>query len=903
MKLKKILAAVLAIAGLLAIGLYFAVPSIARGVIHNKITDDSNNSVGAIDVSWGGPQNISQLHIEDTFGTADIDVTISNSLFSLVMASSPIDVLVRGDALLDISKTPETPEISPVQTPSAAASTEATPASTVLPAIKLIAELATVTVDGDEPILFHDVAATLDLNPGMHFTAALQATSELGGLIDIDCSAPGFISEHGEHNWNASATCSVNIENTPIPTISGIGGWSVLSLEGNVSSPNLNDAINISIDGSLAEYDTPRGFVLVKGQFLKSKDTTHAFAFGGKEFEGSVNLLDVPTSILDPLLSAFTINTARDVGTTMDLIIHRKAQEPTLSVHFNTKEIQIEGKVNTNNWLITDTDVTANIRSKLLQQLTDKQVSGNATASIHIDQLVPAGNTNNDMPECVAQLNISGKLQHVPTNTNLSSLDCNLIGSLGQRTVASNGFATLNEKKSEFDISLKSTHKNKLDGLDDLWKTITKQLPQGTGTFSISNIPTSIIQSYVDDKRFKLNRDVGSAISIDAKLKHNTIDFDIKSKKVTANGTAHLRGTEIHSFSGVAADVQIAKPLAKEFAGINKPITVHSNFKTADLKGNTEFDATVLIEKNNTALQGKSTRNKDDSLDMRVAVTGIPTQFIDPLLYDSIGSPLAVEIIAKNILHVPVVTAGGTSPDSSFETSLTFKDGMVSTVEKTTTIADLKLSPSLTQRMLKDLGPVLSDIRSVKRPIKMTVTNARASLDHDVSKLRADIILDIGEVMLDNGSLTLDLLSMFKTKHNEHIPARFEPIHINIREGVVRYEKFSLLLANKYLITYSGSINLVTRQMNVQCLVPLSSLGHSIKQLRGLPVDIEVPINISGSIDNPTDNVDEGFDLEKLLKGIPLDDIGDVIGEFLGGGDKSGEAPDPLDLLDELFGN
>jgi hypothetical protein len=182
----------------------------------------------------------------------------------------------------------------------------------------------------------------------------------------------------------------------------------------------------------------------------------------------------------------------------------------------------------------------------------------------------------------------------------------------------------------------------------------------------------------------------------------------------------------------------------------------------------------------------------------------------------------------------------------------------------------------------------------------MTVTNASAALDNDVSTLKADIVLDIGEVMLDNGSATLKLLSLFNTKHKEHIPAMFEPIHIQIRKGVVKYKEFRLTLANKYSIPYSGTINLVNRKLKLYSSVPLTGLGYSIKELRGLATDIDVPIAITGTIEKPVVKVDPNFDLGKLLQSAALDSLGVSIGNILGGG-KKGEAPNPLDILDELF--
>lgn len=900
MKIKKILTTVLVVVVILAIGLYFAVPVIARGVIHNKISDNPNNSVGSIDISWGGPQIISALHVVDSKGTADVDVTINNSLLSLVLSSSQIDVLVQGDASITTSsERRETIPAVPDDAIATGGTSKQQPIS--IPGILLTLELSTVTIIGDEPTIFHDVHATVDVEPGMHFAAVLRATTELGGVVDIDCSAPNFLAKNGELNWDASATCTLNIENSPIPTINGIGGWSVIKMKGNISSPNLNDAINFSLDGSLAEYDTPRGSIMVKAQLIKSNATNSAFVFGGKEIVGTVSLIDVPSTILDPLLNIVAIDVPTEIGPTMKLHVQRKAQESTLIAHLKAKELQIDGTVDSDDGLLSNISITANIRSELLQKLTDNQFSGNATATIHFDQLVPVGTSSNDKPECLAEVRIVGELLHVPTTTTVTSLNCTLAANVLERIIAAEGSITCNGEDSNFDLRLSSTNKNKLDGLDDLFKTIGDQLPQGTGNVSITNVPASIFQSYVSDKRFKLGRDVGFINFIDATLKHNSISFKAKSSKIITNGSIELRGSDIHSFSGVV-EAAVTKTLVHEFTGIKKPASFKANIESADMKGNSSFNVTVNIEKQSSFLQGKTTKNDDGTLDLHVAATGIPTQFIDPILFDAIGSPLAVELIATDVLNAPSIVAGGTSPHSNFDTKLLLQDGMISTISKTTTKADLTLSPSLTQRLLKDLGPVLSDIRTVKRPIVLTIKNATSSLNNDVAKLQADIVLDIGEVMLDNGSATLKLLSLFNTKHNKHIPAYFDPIHIQIRKGVVTYQEFRLTLANKYSMPYSGTINLVNRTLNLHTAVPLTGLGYSIKELRGLATDIDVPIVITGTIDKPIVNVDKNFDLGKILQSAALDSIGDVLGGLLGGDSKNNNAPDPLKLLEELLG-
>ncbi|MBC8201508.1 MAG: hypothetical protein H8E86_05620 [Planctomycetes bacterium] len=894
-------------AGIVAVvitgGLYFVVPSIARGVIKNKITNDSKNTVGDIQITWGGPQAISTLHVEDTFGTADVDVTISNSLFSLVTASSPIEVLVLGSASVETTAPIDTDTIAPTLEdeiePSGSLDKKSTAAKTI-PAIKLALQLDNLTINGDEPIHFTELKGTLDIDPGMHFSVALETTSETGGEVTIECSAPNFLTKSGEFNWDTSANSTLRIVNTPIPTMNGVGGWSVLELDAEFSSPNVRDAINISINGSLAEYDTPRGSVVVKAQLVKSDAPENMFMFDGKEVVGTIDLTDVPTTILDPFLNAVKIDTAKCFGPTMDLHVQRSKQGPPLVASFVTQEVQADGTVDSNNGRLSDVTIVANLQNDLLQQITDKQFSGEAIATIHIDQLAPVGISDTEKPECIAQISIDGSIEHLQSKTTISSLQCNVIADVRKREISTNGFVIIDKFKSVFDVALNSTHKNKLDGIDDLWKTITRQLPQGTGVISIVDFPTKVAQAYITDKRIKLQRELGKTATLNIKLKHHALDFDIAGNRASIIGAAQLKGTAIESLSGITANATISKALAKEFVGIDKEATISAHIKNLDMDGNSTFNATVVIEKQNALLQGTTSRNDDNSLDAHVAATGIPTQYINPFLADTIGSPLAVECIAKNILNKPIIVAGGTAPNAAFETSLVFANGKISTVKKTTTRADLTLSTSLTKRLLKDLGPVLSDIHSVKRPIIMTVNNASAALNNDVSTLKADIVLDIGEVMLDNGSVTLNLLSLFNTKHKEHIPATFEPIHIQIRKGIVKYKEFHLTLANKYSIPYAGTINLVNRTLKLHSTVPLTGLGYSIKELRGLATDIDVPILITGTIDKPIVKVDPKFDIGKLLQSAALDSLGESIGDILGGGNK-GESPNPLDILDELF--
>jgi hypothetical protein len=62
-----------------------------------------------------------------------------------------------------------------------------------------------------------------------------------------------------------------------------------------------------------------------------------------------------------------------------------------------------------------------------------------------------------------------------------------------------------------------------------------------------------------------------------------------------------------------------------------------------------------------------------------------------------------------------------------------------------------------------------------------------------------------------------------------------------------------------------------------------------------------VPVLIKGTIDSPITKVDPTFDLGALLQEVALSALSEAIGDAIS--ERDGEtAPNPLDLLDDLFG-
>jgi hypothetical protein len=902
--MKKVLLIVVSVLTITIIGAYFAVPIVVSNIIRGKITENSANSVRSIEISWAGPQILSGLHLQDGVFTADVRVELADSLLDFIRPNALIHVDVRGDVVIHTSTDSEGESV-PEEIVLVIESNES---GFSIPNIVLTTHFDTLTIEGDESFVLHDIQGELLVDPGRHFGGKFTASSDSGGTIECVGNAPDILTKEGDFNWDASGECVISIENVALPTINGQGGWSIVKMSAQISSPKFSDAINVSGTGSFAEYDEQKGFFVIKTQLISTDQERGAFVFDDKEIVGTVRLAQVPTTILAPLLNKYDIDPLRDIGKTMDVDLERTLGGPPMRASFTSDKLQASAIVDSDNGTITKIDVTVEVHSELIQKFTDNQIQGSANVTLHFDRLVPYGFSPNDGAECVGNVDISGKLLHVPSNTKIRNVLADFSADLGERKIVVDGSALLNGVESRFHTSLHSNNKNKLNSVADLYTTIVNRFPHGTGTVVVELVPTRIVKPYIPEDGRELLQYIGPNFSSTLTFVQDGFRIEVASEPAEMYGTVQLKGDEFVSLNNAMVKTKLSKALATELFGVpvNAESTLLSNIKSVDLDGNAEFDLSFDIGKQHTFIQGTTTRQNDGKLDGYIVATGIDTHLLDAilecngLLVDSIGSPIAVEVKATDLLNEPILVAGGTSPNAAFETSIGFFDGKLFTIPGVATRAELQLSSSLTKHLLKDLGPVLSDIRSVKRPIQMQVSQVQTSLDGDISTLNADVYIDIGEVELDSGSVTMKLLPMFNTKHVEVIPAFFEPIFIEIRSGIATYRKFNLTLANKYTIPYSGTINFVNRQLELHTAVPLTGLGYSIKELRGLATDIDVPILITGTIDNPVTKVDPSFDLSKILQSVAITAIGDAIGDAFGSGDK--EAPNPLDLLEGLLG-
>ncbi len=849
---KKLVFAILGLVVLVSAAVFFAVPGLISHQVKSMLSEEGI-VVESVTCSWSGPLVLHGVVIEEEEFSGSLDCTVHSSLIGLVKQSESIHVSTSGQ--LSIGKH----------------------------------DTLQLDVESSQIVLSPTGAVSLDLQ-GMH---------ENGGHLIIEATAPSLLDSQYEINEHAEFHASFDIKTLPIPSYESIGGWSIINMTGSISSPDIQSAMNIDLHGSLAEYEEKSGDVQVKLQLTKSEDTQDLFTLGGHEVTGMAHLEHVPSSLLAPFLNRTHIDIDRDIGHSFALQLTHLQQSKPLQFSFASPKCNISGSVDNGLHTFSNVEVNATAHAELIEALTNGRIKGDTAINATIEECTPEG----EHFSLVGSLFAEGPIQLEGSNVSVRKLHAN-VASTDQQSVLLEGRGITNDQSTTFKVVVNQQERAKaLVGLID---DVIQLNPTTNASIELHQFPSSVLAKYAGLQDVNIARDVGLLCDLSLTLKDEENIFSFDSNQLQLSGFLELGNEGIERLTACNATGTVHPKLAEEMLGVQfaSPVSIAAVIDDIDMAGNSSFNGVYTIGKQQTFIQGKSLRGSHDELQLHLAATGIDTRLIDAmgdchgLLVDSVGSPIAVECIIDDFLGEPRIQAGGNAPNAAFETHFNVED-QKATLGNQNTVATLQLTPALTQRILKDLGPVLSDIRSVKQPIVMTVSNASVPLNGKVNQLHADVRIDIGEVELDSGAVTLQLLPLFNSSHTEMIPAKFEPIKVQIRKGVVTYEEFNLIIDGKYAVPYAGTINLNNRKLNLTSAVPLTGLGYSIKELRGLATDIDVPLRITGTISEPQVDVDPQFDLSELLQSAALDAIGDAIGDALSG---EGDAPDPVKLLEELLG-
>ncbi|MCH7493943.1 hypothetical protein IIA16_04460, partial [bacterium] len=184
-------------------------------------------------------------------------------------------------------------------------------------------------------------------------------------------------------------------------------------------------------------------------------------------------------------------------------------------------------------------------------------------------------------------------------------------------------------------------------------------------------------------------------------------------------------------------------------------------------------------------------------------------------------------------------------------------------------LATLEITPALGARILGLVNPLLMNALSGDEPVLATVEATTLSLPlrpFAVADARADIVVEIGEVVIGNGGLVEIILKALGQRQPGRSVASFTPARISLRDGMLTYYPVTMTMGS-FQVTLQGVVDLATREVVATLSLPKSSLAPALGDLADLLEDDYVlVVPVGGTVDSP--EVDKGV-------------IGDVLGDLL----------------------
>jgi hypothetical protein len=324
---------------------------VGKGFVTQKISEQLRGVVSydRLSLSWFGGQSITGLHVEHHDGAdvaeATMDADIEMSLFSLITGGPD---MVRGRATLDGS--------SDLRADGSLAVIDVLPESDEpislagLPAIEFTLSPSTFTINDEKT---GETYAVKNLTGLMQFANGADSKVELTGDINTDgklevlATLSDGINTSGELTpATAKLDVTATISTLRIPR--DTSGRSIQNLTITAKSESLTEALTSTISGAL---DVGDGKVSeITGNFLidapLSADGKSNVSIAS--ITGVLTGSNAPTTLVEPFIAGYGIDTMRDIGDTADINVSFGSGTPKLvsvKVEAEHTKLDIVGEV------------------------------------------------------------------------------------------------------------------------------------------------------------------------------------------------------------------------------------------------------------------------------------------------------------------------------------------------------------------------------------------------------------------------------------------------------------------------------------------------------------------------------------------------------------------------------
>jgi len=262
----------------------------------------------------------------------------------------------------------------------------------------------------------------------------------------------------------------------------------------------------------------------------------------------------------------------------------------------------------------------------------------------------------------------------------------------------------------------------------------------------------------------------------------------------------------------------------------------------------------------------------DARLTLKVHAPEFPSPVLDALarqgglLSVALGPTVTVNADLQNVsMQDGSIDVKANAPRASLEFAGVIENGALAASDATKATLST-VTPEFGASLAKPL-PLVGAFEkgTAEAPGTIATSGLRLPIDGDLSKLSGSVVIDPGEMRFSASPVFGALLQATNRKDAGVLGRKLKPLTMNMKQGVLSYERYSLPLGEFTIETEAKEINLVEGRIDVVTWIPLGALtdeaagrfntglGRSLG--RAVPLFDQltlVPWRTSGSLSNPT---------------------------------------------------
>lgn len=173
-----------------------------------------------------------------------------------------------------------------------------------------------------------------------------------------------------------------------------------------------------------------------------------------------------------------------------------------------------------------------------------------------------------------------------------------------------------------------------------------------------------------------------------------------------------------------------------------------------------------------------------------------------------------------------------------------------------TVTAELTLTPEVSDNFLRDINPLIITGAWSNHPVKLTIEPRGFAIPinpFSLSQVTIErAVIDLGAIQIRNGGGIQSLMSFLKAKEISQdgvMRAWFTPIYLTLKNGVVSYRRFDILLAENVHIALWGGVDLVNDRVSMVLGISEATLAERFN-VRGLNKKDMFQVKMRGSTSN-----------------------------------------------------